>query len=78
MNTFTQEDLIQYLYRETSVQKTAAINVALENDWKLRESLEQISFAQKNLEEVNLSPREETISKILSHISKKQGQLYPH
>ena len=39
MTKFTPEDLVQYLYKETSVQKTAAINAALETDWNLQESL---------------------------------------
>ena len=76
MTKFTPEDLVQYLYKETSEQKTAAIRVALETDWDLRDSFEQISSGQKNLEEVNLSPRDEAVNKILQHITKKQGQLY--
>ena len=78
MNKITQEDLVQYLYKETSERKTAAIKVALENDWRLRESFDQLSSAQKNLEEISLSPREETINAILNHTTKKEGQLYPH
>jgi hypothetical protein len=78
MTKFTQEDLVQYLYRETSDHKTAAIRAALETDWDLRESYQQISAGQKNLEEINLSPREEAVNRILQHISKKHGQLYPH
>jgi hypothetical protein len=78
MTKFTQEDLVQYLYRETSEQKTAAINVALDNDWDLQDSFEQISSTLNNLEEVNLSPRDEAVNRILQHITKKQGQLYSH
>jgi hypothetical protein len=50
----------------------------LETDWDLRDSFEQISSGQKNLEEINLSPRDEAVNKILQHITKKQGQLFPH
>ena len=50
MNKFTQEDLLQYLYKETSQHKTAAITAALETDWNLRDSLEILSSGQKNLE----------------------------
>ena len=78
MSKFTQEDLVQYLYKETSEQKIAAIKVALENDWALRDSFEQICLGHKNLEEVNLSPRDEAVNNILQHVTKKQGQLYPH
>jgi len=75
---FTQLDLVKFLYGESSQQKLAAISVALETDWNLRESFEQIAAGQKNLEEVNLSPREEAVNKILQYIPKKVGQLFPH
>lgn len=79
MTKFTPEDLIQFMYNETSIQKTAAIKAALETDWDLKESFELLSGTQKNLREIKLSsPREEVINKILQHTTKKQGQLYPH
>ena len=78
MTKFTPEDLVQYLYKETSVQKTAAIKAALDRDWDLRESFEQMVAAQRNLEEIKLSPRDEAVNKILQHTSKKAGQLYSH
>ncbi|MGZ4096284.1 MAG: hypothetical protein ACXVNQ_07920 [Bacteroidia bacterium] len=78
MTKFTPEDLVQYLYNETSVQKTAAIKAALNSDWNLQESFEQLVEAQKNLEEIKLSPRDEAVNKILQHTSKKVGQLHSH
>jgi hypothetical protein len=78
MTKFTQDDLLQYLYKETSEQKTAAITAALETDWNLRDSFEQILSAQKNLEEINLSPRDEAVNKVLQHTTKKEGQLFSH
>ena len=78
MTKFTQEDLIQYLYKETSGQKTAAIRVALESDWDLLDSFEQISHTLKSLEEANFSPRDVAVNRILTHVSKKQSRLYSH
>ncbi len=78
MTKFTPEDLVQYLYNETSVQKTAAIRAALEENWDLQEYFEHIIDGQKNLEEVNLSPRDEAVNKILQYTSKKVGQLHSH
>jgi cell fate (sporulation/competence/biofilm development) regulator YlbF (YheA/YmcA/DUF963 family) len=78
MINFTSEDLIQYLYNETSVQKTASIKAALNADWDLQESFEQLVEAQKNLDEIKLSPRDEAVNKILQHTSKKLGQLHSH
>jgi len=78
MTKFTSEDMIQYLYNETSVQKTAAIEAALDTDWLLRVSFEQIKADQMNLEEVNFSPRDEAVNRILQHATKKVGQLHSH
>ena len=78
MSNFTLEDLVQYLYKETSELKIAAIEAALKTDWKLREAFNQLKSGQKNLEEVEISPREESVNKILQHITKKQGQLFSH
>ncbi len=78
MTKFTSEDLIQYLYKETSVQKTAAIEAALDTDWILRESFENMKADQRNLGEIHLSPRDEAVNKILQHATKKAGQLHSH
>ncbi len=78
MTKFTSEDMIQYLYNETSVQKTAAIEAALDTDWLLRESFEQLKADQMNLEEVNFSPRDEAVNRIIQHAAKKVGQLHSH
>ena len=78
MTKFTPEDLVQYLYKETSVEKSAAIKAALETDWDLQESFELILTSQKNLEEIKLSPRQESVNKILEYAAKGQGQLHSH
>jgi len=78
MTKFKAEDLIQYLYKETSVQTTAAIEAALETDWDLLESLELIKSGQQNLETIELSPRDEAVKRILEHTTKNVGQLHSH
>ena len=37
MTRYTPEDLLQYLYKETSASETSAIEEALKQDWTLRE-----------------------------------------
>ena len=37
MIKFTPEELVRYLYHETSEQKSASIKAALQTDWNLRE-----------------------------------------
>jgi len=68
MHNFTTEDLLQYLYKETSTEKTAAIGVALLSDWGLRDKLEMLTGSQTELNSVKLlSPRKETLENILSY-----------
>ena len=50
MHSITQEELLQYMYSETSIEKTAAIKAALQEDWNLREQYEVLVSAQQSLE----------------------------
>ena len=70
MYSFTSEDLLQYIYRETSTQKTAAIKAALETDWILKELHAELISAQLSLETINLSPRKQAIDRILAYAEK--------
>lgn len=78
MQSFTMEDLLQYLYKETSPERTAAIKAALESDWSLHEKFEVMETASKNLEQIKLSPREQTIDFILNYAEKTVEELTPH
>jgi hypothetical protein len=64
---FTPEELIQYLYQETSPEKTAAIEAALQEDWTLREKLEVLKASVKSLDRVVESPRPQVILNILNY-----------
>jgi len=77
MHNFTPEDLLLYLYNETSPTQTAEIKAALESDWSLREKFEVITSAQKRLEALKMSPSQQTINKILSYAEKAIGELTP-
>jgi hypothetical protein len=78
MHNFTPEDLLQYLYNETSPAQTAAITAALETDWSLREKFEVITSAQSRLETLKMSPSQQTIDNILSYAEKAVAELTPH
>ena len=77
MHNFTPEDLLQYLYNETSPTKTADIKAALETDWSLREKFEVISSAQQRLEPLKMSPSQQTIDNIVNYAEKAIGVLTP-
>lgn len=71
MHNFTTEDLLQYLYKETSTEKTAAIGVALLSDWSLREKLEMLKGSQNELNSIKLfSPSKTSLDNILSYAEK--------
>lgn len=64
---FTPEELIQYLYNETSPEKTAAIEASLQEDWTLREKLEVLKASTKSLNRCIESPRHEVILQALNY-----------
>ena len=78
MHSFTTEDLLQYLYKETSPEISAAIKAALEADWGLKEKFDIMASASNQLESLNLSPRQETIDFILNYAEKTVEELHPH
>lgn len=78
MHNFTTEDLLQYLYQETSIEESAAISEALESDWKLKEAFQQLEESVKNLNEAQYSPRSKTIAKIMSYAEKSVESVPQH
>jgi hypothetical protein len=77
MHNFTPEDLLLYLYNETSPAQTAEIKAALETDWSLREKFEVITSAQSKLEALKMSPSQQTIDNILNYAEKAVAELSP-
>ena len=73
MHNFTQEDLLLYLYNETSPSRTAEIKTALESDFTLREQYEELVSAQNRLETLKMSPSQQTIDNILNYAEKAIG-----
>jgi hypothetical protein len=67
MHNYSPEDLILYLYKETSPDATAAIEKALEEDWTLREKLTVIKTSMERLNSITVSPRTEIVLNILRH-----------
>ncbi len=69
MSLFTPEDLLCYLYKESSPELTAAIQVALKENWTLREELQelQISVNQLDTDKQVLAPRMEVVMRVLQY-----------
>ena len=64
---FTPEDLLQFMYQETSPEKTAAIVAALDSDWTLREKLQVLQASSNSLNRVIESPRTESVLNVLRY-----------
>lgn len=71
MSKITPEDLVRYVYNETSPKKTEKIKTALQVDWDLRKSYEKLMNTKKGLSTINFSPRPETVNKIKEYAAKK-------
>ncbi|HZE85016.1 MAG TPA: hypothetical protein VE035_11955 [Puia sp.] len=67
MSLFTPEDLLLYLYKESSPELTAAVETALKEDWTLREKLQVIQSSVDELDKVVVSPRMEVILRVMDY-----------
>lgn len=65
MHNFTPEELLLYLYKETSTEQTVAIEDELKKNWALREKLSVIKTAMERLDNITVSPRTEVVLNIL-------------
>ena len=72
MHKFSPEELIQYLYKETSPKTTAAIEQALQVDWTLREKLAVLKTSMERLSSLTQSPRVEAVLAILKYAGKSE------
>jgi len=67
MPQITTEELIQYMYQETTEEETAAIEKALEADWNLKEKLGALKESMQQLDTIITSPREQSVLAILNY-----------
>ncbi len=67
MKSFTHEDILLYLYQETSPEHTAAIEKALSEDWTLQETLRTLQDSIEGLTVKTISPRKEAVEKVLNY-----------
>jgi hypothetical protein len=70
MPLFTPEDLLLYLYKESSPELTNAIETALNEDWTLREKMQVLSSSVEQLDKITLSPRIDVILNVLNYARK--------
>jgi hypothetical protein len=73
MTNFTPEDLILFLYKESSPELTLAIEEALKSDWTLNEKLAVLKASHERLNTLIESPRTSTVLNILRYADQKQS-----
>lgn len=82
MTLFTQEDLLLYLYKESSQELTVALETALKEDWMLREKLQilQSLMVESGLgsAKVTHSPRVEVIQRVLNYARETSIESVQH
>jgi len=74
MTNFTPEDLLLYLYNETSIKQTAAIEAALQKDWTLREKLTVLKASMQRLDKITTSPRTEVVLNVLNYAKEHSAE----
>ena len=78
MTLFTPEDLLLFLYKESSPELTVAIETALKEDWMLREKLQVLQSSAQGLETVTVSPRTEVILRIMNYARETSTESVQH
>ena len=78
MTLFTPEDLLLYLYKESSPELTVAIETALKEDWMLREKLQVLQSSAQGLDTVTVSPRTEVILRIMNYARETSTESVQH
>ncbi len=75
MTKFTPEELLLYLYKESSPQLTAAITEAIKLDWTLREKFNVLKTSMQRLDQIQESPRTEVILNIMNYAREKSSEM---
>lgn len=75
VQNYTQESLVRFIYRETTVCEHFEIQDAIENDPTLKKQFKALFEAFKNLPKVVFSPSRNCIEQILNY-NKNSNKAY--
>lgn len=65
--TFTQNDLIRFIYHETSEEETQEINRVLSFDKELQLHYRELLFVKNGMDKAQLEPSEIAVANILQY-----------
>ena len=74
---FTPNDLIRFIYKETSVAETMGISEALSEDRQLFEEYESLKGSYRKLPKAKFSPSNRTIQNILRYSENSAVETHP-
>ncbi|MGK0388567.1 MAG: hypothetical protein ACI94Y_001297 [Maribacter sp.] len=74
-NNYTTEDLIRFIYKETSAKESIHITEQIGADWKLKEEYQTLKEGYGKLPKVKFSPKKETLRNILAYSSTAQLEI---
>ncbi|MDB5207235.1 MAG: hypothetical protein JWR72_2310 [Flavisolibacter sp.] len=72
MPNFTPEDLLLYLYKETSTEQLTEMEEELKNNWPLREKLAVMKTAMERLNNITVAPRTEVVLNVLRYANRSK------
>ena len=77
MANITQDDLLNYLYKEGSAEKIAYIQQLLETDIDLQERIQVLKTAKSRLDQIKLiSPNSRSVDNILNYAERRVVELH--
>ncbi len=66
-NTYTSEDLLRFIYKETSARESIQMASAISRNYSLKEEYKMLKETIQELPKVTFSPSTNTIKNILGH-----------
>ena len=66
----THDNLIRYIYQETTAEESSLIEEALASDYELKELYDSLLESKAELDKVRLHPRQEVVNKIMDYSSR--------
>jgi hypothetical protein len=74
MTNFTPEDILLYLYKETSAKQAIAFEAALQKDWTLREKMNVLKASMQRLDKIVEKPRTEVVLNVLNYAKEQTAE----
>ena len=77
MINYTTDDLIKFLYKETTQERAKAIEKAMQSDWNLRDEYNALRDSMLQLDSIVDSPRPQSILAILNYAKSSAEVVQP-